>query len=261
MNCETYHDLVAAHVDNVLSTTERQEVEQHLALCQQCRRLFAEESRFRAAFTARRLIVPVPPHVEQHLRAVLAAENAAPSVWERLVPFFTLPRVAVGFAAGLIMALLLPRLISSPSQPVWLTEAVHYYQDVTAGRIPLSYRSADPQVLEADFNRSGQLDFTTHVPDLRPAGYQAAGGYIVNDKNHHIAVVLYHGADGPIICLRQRGMVPPMPAGSEGMKTKYLYTHNGYTISFAQDRDHFCMLISRLSKDAFLRRLAMLSGH
>jgi anti-sigma factor RsiW len=259
MTCETYQDLVAAHVDDVLVPAERQEVEQHLGTCERCQRLFAAETRFHAAFVARQFVVPVPVEVERRLRIALAAEQASqPSLRERVVVFLSWPRLTLGMAAaGLLIALLIPRFFSSASEPAWFTQATNYYRAATEGRIPFAYRTDDPQELEAAFNHSRQLDFATHVIDLRPAGYHIRGGQVVRIEDHPTALVLYGGKDGSIVCLRQRGMAPQMPAGSEGGKSKYVYTHGGYTISFVQFPEHFCMLISRLPREVFRRDLGL----
>ncbi|MGH7962485.1 MAG: anti-sigma factor family protein [Candidatus Binatia bacterium] len=259
MNCEAYQDITAAHVNGVLSPPECQEAVHHLDTCASCRHLFAEQSRFHIAFSARRFIVSVPTEVERRLRAALAAEHTPTAAfWERLSPFVFLPRLALGLAAaGLLIALLLPHLFSAVSKPAEFALAVDYYQAVTEGQIAFDYRTNNPQEMKAALNRSGQLDFTTHVLDLRPAGYQLKGGQVVGGKDHPIALTLYEGEEGPIVCLRQRGMAPPRPANGKGMKGKYLYTHAGYTISFFQHQEHFCILISRLSQEALRRRLAM----
>ncbi|HKA56176.1 MAG TPA: zf-HC2 domain-containing protein [Candidatus Binatia bacterium] len=260
MNCEAYQDLVAAHVDGELGPAERQEVEQHLTSCASCQRLFAEESRFRAAFAARRLIVPLPVEAERRLRLALAAESAPIPSWrERLSALLWQPRLAFGLAAtALIIALLLPRLFPPAPEPAWFTRALDSYHAATEGRLSFTYRTADPQELEAAFNRSGQLDFVTHVLDLRSAGYRIAGGQVVRENDHPVAVVLYQGEDGPIVCIRQRGTTPPMPPGSEGVSGQYLYTRAGYTVSCVQSAEHFCTLITRLPREVLMRRLALM---
>jgi anti-sigma factor RsiW len=259
MNCEAYQDLVAAHVDGVLSPAERQEVEQHLTSCASCQYLFEEESRFHAVFAAHRFIVSVPAEVEQRLRGALVAESTPMPSWrERLSALLWQPRLAFGLAAAALMiALLWPRWFSSAPEPAWFTQILDSYHAATEGRLSFTYHTTDPQELEAAFNRSGQLDFVTHVLDLRSAGYQIAGGQVVREKDHSVAVVLYQGEDGPIVCIRRRGTAPPMPSGSEGAKEKYLYTHAGYTVSCVQFSGHFCTLITRLPREVFMRRLAM----
>lgn len=265
MNCETYQDLVAAHIDGVLTSTERQEVEDHLGTCEQCQQLFIEEQRFHAAFTARRLIVPVPAEVEQRLRLALVAERVSQRpLWQRVGEWIgasrLFPRVALGLvAAGLLLALLLPRLFSPDQVPDLLPRAVDYYRAAIEGRIALAYVTDDPQALETAFNDSGQLDFRTHVIDFRPAGYWLRGGTIERIQDHPAALAIYEGDDDPIVCLRQGGTILPTPPGAERLnKDRYLYTQAGHTILLSLFPDHFCVLISRLPREQFLRYLALL---
>jgi len=257
MNCETYQDLVAAHVDGMLSPLEKREVEQHLTTCPQCQRLFVEESRFHAAFVARRLIVPVPNEVEARLRTALGAAVTPTLSWRtRLFASLSQPRLAFGLVtAGLVIALLLSRLFFRDQEPAWFHQAVDAYQTTTEGHPSFTYQTDNPQELEHAFNSSGQLDFVTHVLDLQPAGYRIIGGYILHGQGHPVAIVLYRGKEGSIVCLRQRGTTPPMPTGSEGMKEQYLYTQAGYTFSFVQFADHFCTLITRLPREVFQQQL------
>lgn len=260
MTCETYRDLVAAYIDGVLPLAERQEAEQHLHTCPQCHHLFTTASRFGAAFPARRLIVPVPAAVAQRLHTALAAEGVArPTLAERLSAFLWRPRFAFGLAAAVaFLVFLFPRLFPSTAVTPEFTQAAAYYQAATTNQLALITETTDPHQLQALLNRPGQLDFVTHVLDLRPAGYEISGGQIVGATEHPIALVLYEGKEGPIVCLRQRGMVPPMPASGQGLKGKYLYTHADYTIAFLQEAGYFCILISRLSPEAFQHRLQML---
>jgi anti-sigma factor RsiW len=265
MNCAAYQDLVAAHVDGVLTPAERQEAEAHLGTCELCRQLFAEEQGFHAAFAARHLVVPVPAEVERRLRTALLAENEARRpLWARLRTWLRAsllrPYYVLGLAvAGLLIALVLPRLFPPVPGPALLPQAVDYYQAARTGQVALDYATDDPHALQAAFNDSGQLDFRTHVLDFRPAGYQLRGGTIKHFRDHPTALTIYEGQNDPIVCLRQRGALLPVPPGAERMdQDHYLYTQDGYTIVLSQFPDHFCILISRLSREAFLHYLALL---
>ena len=55
MNCEIYKDLVAAHVDGILSSNEHQDVEGHLGTCQECQLLFSQQQEFQKDFQAKAL--------------------------------------------------------------------------------------------------------------------------------------------------------------------------------------------------------------
>ncbi len=279
MNCEIYKDLVAAHVDGVLSPDERQDVEEHLGSCQECQLLFSQQQEFQNAFQAKALeksfIVPVPAAVEQRLQAALAEEMSAadqgsPSLWQHIKDWFQttsfFPRFAFGLAAaGLFLALLLPRWLqvfspdSGEPTPHVLTQAVQSYQELAEERPALAYAIQEPAALETAFNGSGELDFVTHVLDLRQAGLQLRGGTIRQVANRPTAIGIYDGDREHIVCIRQQGQMPSHLAGAEGIRGGYLYTYTGHTVFISQRPDHFCTLVSRLSRQDFLRRIALLS--
>jgi anti-sigma factor RsiW len=265
MTCDKYLDLVAAHVDGTLTEREAGEVEDHLRDCDRCRHLFEEEARFHAAFVARQLLLPVPIDVEQRLRQRLEVEGeASRSLWVRLgawfVPLPAFPRLAVALAvAATLTVMLLSHLFRSAPAPDIFAQAVQYYQAVTAGALPLEYAVEDPQELQTRLNTSARLNFTTRVVDLRP--YRLRGGKIVETAGHPLAVALYEEeGETPIVCLRQRGPLPPLPQGTAGSNGHYWYTADGYTAVFTQFPDHFCIMISRQPQDIFLQRLAAASG-
>jgi anti-sigma factor RsiW len=267
MTCDMYEDLVAAHVDGALTEAEAVEVRDHLRVCDCCRHLFEEETRFHAAFTARKLVAAVPIDVERQLRQSLEAESeASRSFWARLSAWFSamplLPRLAFGLVmTGIFLVLLLPHLFRSTPTPDVFAHAVHYYQTMTEGALPIEYTAEDPQGLQTQLNASGRLDFTTQVSDLRPAGYRLRGGRVVETDGHPLAVSLYEEeGEEPIVCLRQRGPLPSLPQGTAGKNGHYWYTADGYTAMFTQFPDHFCIMISRQPEEIFLQRLAMTPG-
>lgn len=273
MHCEAYQDLVAAHVDGRLSPDERHAVQEHLNSCQQCRQLFAQQQDFIRAFRSHSLIVAVPDELEQRLRAALADDKTISvptglSAWQRLKGRFTLPllpRFALGLAAaGIVGVLLLPRLFPAllpevsqwfGSEPDIVASAVVSYRAMTEGAPSLTYPAQEPAQLEASFNRSGHLDFVTHVLDLRYAGFQLRGGTIQHVATRPIALTVYDDGADHILCLRQQGQMPVLPAGGEWIDSHYLYTDGVYTIFLTQFPDHFCTLVSGLSRKAFLQRV------
>ena len=267
MNCDTYQDLVAAHVDNALTPSEAAEAQAHVRDCDGCRRLFEDERQFRVAFAARRLIVPLPTAAEQRLHQALhTATVSQPTIRERLrawleaTPLFF--RVASGVAVtGLILVLLLPSLQQPTPSPAAFTRALHYYHEVTTTTPAVAYRTDNPQQLQAQFNGSGHLDFTTQVSDLRPAGYQLIGGKVLNEAGHPLAVSVYEeDSKNPLVCLRQRGRLPALPEHARDGHGHYWLSGDGYTAMFTQFPDHFCVMISRQPKDTFVRRLRMASA-
>lgn len=275
MNCETYQELVAAHVDGCLASDERNEANRHLASCTTCSQLFSHAQQFQSAFaarmvTARTLIVPVPEAVERQLQNALSAETASPlAFWERMRARFAyppvrsrLPRLAWGTAlASCLVLIALFQLFSPRPSSRLLATATSYYSAVTEGHVALTYTTHAVQQLQESFNQSGQLDFSTHVPDLQQAGYQLQGGTVAAVQGHPIAVAYYAGLESdtqPIVCLRQRGSMPSPGFGARRVSADvYLYDQDGYAVLVSQFSGHFCTLVSRLPGDVFLELLGM----
>jgi anti-sigma factor RsiW len=262
MTCEVYEDLVAAHVDGVLSATELQEAECHIASCPRCHPLFTEQKQFRTAFATRPLIFSVPHSVEQRLLQRLRAETSIRIPRrERLATFWWRPRPLIGVAtASLLLVLLLSYFFSSKQQQPFFAQAIDSYRLLVDQQQSLTYATADPRQLGTAFNLSGQLNFVTQVANLQPAGYQLRGGRINHLFDQPTAVSVYDGTDDHVVCLRLGGKLPTMPSGAEFIHNHYVYAHDGYTVVYTQFRQHYCVFISRLSKDAFLRRLALTPG-
>lgn len=261
MTCDTYADLVAAHIDGVLHSEELQEVEHHLADCLRCQQLFTEQKQFRTVFAARRWILSVPLTVEQRLHQKLTADTASHvhlPLWERLGAWLWRPRFLVGVAVtSLLIALLFPYLSPRTQPQLLFAQAVDSYRLLIDQRQPLTYAATDPRQLEAAFNLSEQLNFVTQVADLQPSGYQLRGGGVTHILSQPAAVVVYDGVDGHIVYLRLGGKLPIMPPGAEAIHSHYVYSREGYTIVYSQFNQHYCLLISRLPKDVFLHLLEL----
>jgi anti-sigma factor RsiW len=160
--------------------------------------------------------------------------------------------------AGLIIALLLPSLHHETPPPAAFIRALHYYHEVTTTTHVVEYRTESPQQLQAQFNASGHLDFMTQVSDLRPAGYQLIGGKVLNEAGHPLAVSLYEeDSKPPLVCLRQGGHLPSLPAHARDSHGHYWYSAEGYSAMFTQFPDHFCVMISRQPQEMFMRRLQL----
>src|SRR5262245_25490631 len=116
MTCETYHDIIAAHVDGYLTFAERHEVEEHLASCKNCSQLFTDQQRFRQISRTWKWEAPIPADVEHRLRAAIAAESSPLQSWwqkarDQLVSLLRPPQVTfvLGATTVLLLMLVLPK--------------------------------------------------------------------------------------------------------------------------------------------------------
>lgn len=254
MNCQEYREIVAAHVDDVLTPPEREEVGRHVAVCAPCRRVYEREKDFRAFMATKPLLQKVPPALEQNLRRALAKAEREPW-WSRLQEFFTFPRLAVGLAAaGLLALLFFPRWFEEKRSRDFLERITQDYMAATSPGFSLAFRTDDPQVLEAYFNQSGTLDFQARVIDFREQGYRLKGGIVMRTEQKVIAVTLYEGQKGYVLCHRFKGTVS-LPRGGERMGDHLVYTREAFTICFTQVGETMCCLITRIPKETFIHDL------
>ncbi|MBI3249152.1 MAG: hypothetical protein HYZ50_21825 [Deltaproteobacteria bacterium] len=268
MTCDAYADLVAAHVDGILTPQELQEVELHCSSCRQCHQLFVQQSGFHTAMAAHRFIVTTPAETEQRLLQALAKEQAVEptrqteSSWSTwLSQTFTWPRLTLGLATASLLAILfLPQFFVSSPAPGLFLQAAHSYRTLVDRQQTLKHQISEPRELAAALNRSGQLDFVTQVADLRPAGYRLQGGSVTRILDQPAAVTVYDSGDDHILCLRLRGKLPPLSASATLVHDHYVYSQDGYTIVYSQFRQHYCLLISRLPREIFLQRLEAAPG-
>lgn len=254
MNCQGYRQIVAAHVDDVLTPPERAEVGRHVASCAPCRKMYEQERDFRAFMTTKPLLQRVPPALEQNLRSTLAKAERE-SWWSRLQEIFTFPRLAMGLAAaGLLALLFAPHWFEEKRSRDFLEKITQDYFAAVNPGFSLAFRTDDPQVLEAYFNRSETLDFNPRVIDFREHGYGLKGGAVMRTEQKVIAVTLYEGQKDYILCHRFKGTVS-LPPGGERMGDHLVYTREGFTICFTQEGEMMCCLVTRIPRETFIHYL------
>jgi anti-sigma factor RsiW len=262
MNCQEYREIVAAHVDNVLTPTEREEAERHVASCPACRQVYEQEKDFRAFMAAKPLLQKVPPALEQNLRSALAqAERTSrrTSWWSWLQETFTFPRLAVGLAtAGLLALFLLPHWFAEQRSGDFLQRLTQDYTAAITPGFSLAFPTDDLQALEAYYNRTGTLDFRAHLPDLRKQGYRLKGGAIVRADEKVMTATLFEGQKGYVLCRLLRGTASLLPPGGERMGKHLFYTRGDFTLCFTQEGETLCCLITRIPRETFVHDLEAL---
>jgi len=100
MNCERIEKQLIACMDGRASSTERREVEAHLADCGACRTR-AEEFRLLWGVLDEAPQLEVSPAFDARLRARIAAELPGQSLWAWLVPS---PRLALAVSLLLVLS-------------------------------------------------------------------------------------------------------------------------------------------------------------
>ena len=225
-------------LDGRLSAERRLQVEQHLAGCEECRRLrealsFARES-VRASLPAS----PVPGDVVKGVEMVLnreARRTTSPRWLGRAA-------VAAGLAAALALVIILLR--REGSLPA---AAARDFARVRSGALAVGLSTENPAVLESYFVQQ-RLPFRTRVFDLAMMGYRLDGGRVHAVAGRQSALFVYWSADGRLlVCEMYEGTMNDLPRALEtrrhGEFEFHIYQRGNRTIVFWQEGSVTCVLV------------------
>jgi len=188
MDCDTYHELIVADIDDTLSASERDAVRVHLETCAVCRNARALEAEFAAFLRRGPRLVSAPAAVEARVRAAL--ERAAPAHPRR-------PQL-MAVAAGALLAVALTSAALRPSGVDFVRPITDDYRLALAARLPLDVITGDPRELARYFDASKRFTFPSRVLDLEPTGFHLVGGSIRERQGVVFAVSVY-ARDGEIV--------------------------------------------------------------
>ncbi len=198
MDCDTYHELIVADLDDTLSASERETVRAHLDRCAVCRNARALEAEFVAHLRRIPRLVETPAAVQERLRAALRRETAAPA----RAPG---PRPLTLAAGAVVLALVALALLWPPGVDP-LGAVADDYHLAEAAHLPLDVATGDPAVLARYFDGSGRFAFPASVFDLRRAGYRLLGGAIRVRHGVVFAVSVYERDGQIVVCHRFRDL-------------------------------------------------------
>ncbi|HEY2386847.1 MAG TPA: zf-HC2 domain-containing protein [Candidatus Binatia bacterium] len=194
MDCDTYHELIVADLDDTLSPSERETVRAHLEDCTICRNARALEAEFLAHLRRVPRLVETPTAVQERLRVALRREAMA-------APPSARPRILAIAAAFCVLAALAAGLWSSPGVD-YIGSVTDDYRLAAASRLPLDVTTGDPNALARYFHTSRRFTFPPPVSDLRAFGYRLVGGAIRERRGVVFAVIVYERDGEIVVCHR-----------------------------------------------------------
>ena len=264
-----YREELQDWLDGRLDATRCDEVERHLATCDECRREY--ESVGWVKLVAARQLAPTPAPAELRAR-VLAAVRAeaaaavAPTVAPVVAPadnilrppagFWTRRRAVLAAAALLLLTALLAGLqvLRPPSLPEVVARD---FLNHRSGTVPLELVTADVKEMESYFAFHG-VPFETRVFDLGLMNYRLAGGRVLAPGRRPRAAFAYQGANNQkLLCQMFAGRVEELPSGAVLRQhngfTFHIYERNGLTSVFWPEGAVVCVLVSDLAPEAVVQ--------
>ena len=242
MDCDTYHELIVADLDDTLSPSERETVRAHLDGCVVCRNARALEAEFAAHLRRGPRLVETPPAVQERLRVALTRAELRP-------PSPLRPRLLAAAAAAVLLGALALGVLR-PAGADFIGPVTDDFGLASTAHLPLDVTTGDPAVLARFFDGSGRFGFSASVFDLESAGYRLVGGAI---REHHgvvYAVSVYARASEIVLCHRFRD--PEGDAGRDVAIRRYLRTR-GMGTWVTRHAGVVCCLTSRMPPDEFAR--------
>lgn len=236
MDCQEYREIVSAHVDGELSTSEASEAKSHLDQCARCAQVFAWETR--ATKILKQSLSPLPARHELKQRIldrVSPAENQRPR-W-----LF----VSHAWAPALLVLVIFGSVYWGwpfRSEDLFAHTA-SYYQRVNEDRSHL--------LPATDTYR------TARILDLAPWGYQLFGQSVQRVNGRENRVFAYQGLQNELLVAQElEGEILSQPRGSKVVKKlgRDFVTGRSGNINLVawQDKDMVCVIASRLPPDRML---------
>jgi len=260
MHCAEYRDLIAAHVDGLLTPEEAPLVAAHLADCPHCTRLLEESTSFRDALRGRAWMQETPVHVRGAIAAALDAEDQAHRRAQRAWQRWPRPvyRTAIAGALAVLVLMIGARLLRwrGGAQAAGVVAAVAAdFHAIEADQIALRVHTDELAALQRFYQEAG-LPFSNSVTDMAPLGFRLVGGTVTELGGRKSTLTVYQGPGGLLLCHRVLATDVQLPAGGEIIGGDTFYTVDGITISVHRVGDVYCFMASNLSRADFMERVA-----
>ncbi len=237
MKCSEYKELVAAHADRQLPSTELERADDHARACPPCEALHSGQIAVKGLL-ARRRATQVAPDSLRHAIARSTAVHTAP-VAKRARP----TRLILGGAiAALLLLSLIPLLRGGGSDLVGTMASDIARIDNIAPQLATSNLAE----LRAFYAHRG-MTFEQTVPDLDPYGIRLVGGSISHVGDVMTTLTIYDSNGTPVICRRFPADQIDLPSGGRVFNRSRLFEREGVHISLTNiEGGVVCAMASRM---------------
>ena len=259
-------------LDDRLKTEARLEVEQHLELCEECRKEF-EALRWTKRFCQRQFAPEgAATKLEENILAALDFEDrfshvntaSSPAGWHRhrraILAYSSV--LVAGIALSLLYFILQAPHQKAPefgAESASLPSAVAQdYRNYQAGNLPLTLQTGQVKELEQFFSARG-VGFDARVFDLGMMSYRLVGGRVHQLIGRQSALFVYRGKDNQIlICQMYPGQATELPAAGAVLRENngirfHIYSVNRLTVAFWQEGTITCVLTSDIDPEELIQ--------
>jgi len=209
MTCESARELAEAYLDGELDAGLHAQAREHLAACESCAALDAEQSALRAGIREHAPYYRAPAALEGRvLRAVRRADRPAAGAWRW---------IAMAAAVVLIFAASWRLATRHPADLIAQEILASHVRSLMATHL-LDVPSTDRHTVKPWFN--GKLDFSPDVRDFADRGFRLIGGRLDYIGSRPVAALVYQ---------RRQHVINVFTWPSAPDRGQSQFVQNGYT--------------------------------
>ncbi|MFQ5881496.1 MAG: anti-sigma factor family protein [Candidatus Methylomirabilales bacterium] len=193
MTSHEFARYLQAYLDGELGPSKALETEHHLEECPSCRRAVEGEQAFRTELGEKVRREPVPPHLEEKLRAAIGEYGER--AWQPALRLGFGRRAWVTAASVLLLTLggvlgyLVAHSFPRPGVGPLVQELVGEHMKSAVLDRPVEISSGNTRRVAFWFQ--GRMGYPVRVPDYSPTGIQLLGGRVTRLAGRRAATIVY----------------------------------------------------------------------
>ncbi len=253
MECREAREYVDCFIDNEIEPHAKALVEEHLASCAQCQRVFAFQERIKSLLKAQMKRVQAPDALRQRIITQINQLERDKPQWEsRWYTKYVRPEVWVPAVVGLLLLAAFLWMADLFAPPVLMQDVVNRHVQYVTQRPPEGVYSGDAVALRQWL--STQLSFAVPVHDIQ--GLKLVGGRLEQVGDRQAANLLYQKGEQifSLFILPEREEAPPFSTNRQvGTRSIYVGQSRGYTVVLWQDQGIYCAFVGNLPEKEVLQ--------
>jgi len=250
MTHEELVELVSAYLDSQITPEEEKAIREHMEVCTSCRSLYEAEKTIKEKLHRLRELVPIPPGLDKKLIRPLGKVKK-----ERFIS-----NLLLGVASALVVLFILAfftRVYIFRTEPnPLLNEVVESYRDVSAGKLPIVYKTENPEDLKIQLDKTGEIPFNLDVDDLSRMGFKLKGGFVKEIAKRKSTILIYEGKQELVGYYQMISSESDFPKEAKKIEEKrtefYLLQENGYNLVLWKGKNTTCVMTSKLEERQLL---------
>ena len=246
MNHEEIRELLHAYTDGELDLINARDVEQHLTICDECRRAEEQIRCLRDALTSGSPGYRAPAHLRRNIRAALRRDARTDE--KRFSPWLLF---ATGAAlAAVLLGLVLFQTVRGSHENAIVDQVVgNHVRSMLATHL-VDVASSDQHTVKPWFD--GKIDFAPDVHDFSMSGFPLVGGRLDYLDGKTVAALVYQRNKHPI-----NVFIAPAPGAND--TSLMATTRRGYNVLSWRQREMKYWAISDLNETELRQLVSLLA--